>query len=58
MGLEIGMAMPQIGGGNGMNGALENIDFRKILEMVEFGLVGKLVEVESADGDFVEIVVE
>jgi len=58
MGLEIGMAMPQISGGDGMKGTLENIDFRKILEMVEFGLVGKLVEVESADGDFVEIVVE
>ena len=54
LGLEIGMAMPQMGG----SGALENIDFAKVLEMVECGLVGKLVEVESADGDIVEIVVE
>lgn len=54
LGLEIGMTMPQVGG----NDALENVDFAKILELVECGLVGKLVEIESADGDFVEIVVE
>ena len=37
---------------------LKNVDLSKIVEMVEKGLVGKLVEVESADGDTVEIVVE
>ena len=37
---------------------LKNIDINKILEMVDRGLVGKLVEVESAQGDIVEIVVE
>ena len=30
----------------------------KIVEMVERGLLGKLVEIESAEGDTVEIVVE
>ncbi len=38
--------------------SLKGIDFEKILDMVEKGTVGKIVEVESADGDFVEIVVE
>ena len=38
--------------------ALKGIDLQKILELVENGTVGKLVEVESADGDTVEIVVE
>lgn len=40
------------------NDALKNIDMEKILELVENGTVGKIVEIESADGDTVEIVVE
>lgn len=38
--------------------ALKGIDLEKILELVENGTVGKIVEVESAQGDTVEIVVE
>ena len=38
--------------------ALKGIDMEQILTLVENGTVGKLVEVESADGDTVEIVVE
>ena len=38
--------------------ALKGIDMAKIVEMVERGLIGKLVEIESADGDTVEVVVE
>ena len=38
--------------------SLRNIDLAKITELVERGLMGKLVEVESADGDIVEVVVE
>ena len=38
--------------------ALKNLDFGKIMDLAERGLVGKLVEVESADGDTVEVVVE
>ena len=30
----------------------------KVVKMVEQGLVGKLVEIESAEGDIVEVVVE
>lgn len=52
--LEMGMEMPQISG----NGALKNIDLRKIMEMVSQGAVGNLVEVDSADGDTVRIFVE
>ena len=37
---------------------LHNIDLSKVMDMVEKGLIGKLVEIESADGDVVEVVVE
>ena len=55
VGLEIGMDMS--GSVNGMEN-LKNIDLGKVLELAERGLIGKLVEVESAEGDIVEIVVE
>lgn len=35
-----------------------NIDWNNIVNMVEHGVIGKIVEVESADGDTVEVVVE
>ena len=35
-----------------------NLDTAKLVQMVELGMIGKLVEVESACGDTVEIVVE
>lgn len=35
-----------------------NVDWSSIILMIENGVIGKLVEVESADGDTVEIVVE
>lgn len=54
MGLEMGIKQPQISG----NEALKDIDFEQLLFMVEKGVIGKLVEVESSDGDIVEIVVE
>ena len=53
-GLQIGMNMETMG----KYDALKDIDFETILKMVENGAIGKLVEVESADGDIVEIVVE
>ncbi|MCH5279388.1 MAG: helix-turn-helix domain-containing protein [Christensenellaceae bacterium] len=40
------------------NDALKNIDFDQIINLVNSGVIGKLVEVESADGDTVEIWVE
>lgn len=54
MGLEMGMQIPEIAG----NKALQSLDIEQILMMVEKGVIGKLVEVESADGDIVEVVVE
>lgn len=53
MAMEIGV---EINAG-GIN-ALKNVDLEKILKLVESGAIGKLVEVESADGDIVEVVVE
>ena len=52
--LEMGMQMPQING----NEALKNIDFAQIIQLVQHGAVGNLVEVDSADGDVIRIFVE
>lgn len=38
--------------------AMRNLDFGKIIDLSEQGLIGKLIEVESADGTKVEVVVE
>ena len=40
------------------NTALKNIDWNKIMNMVKHGVIGNLVEVESAEGDTVQIFVE
>lgn len=57
LGMEIGMdVVPNMGGGNAE--MLKSIDMEKVVLMVEKGLIGKLVEMESADGDTVEVVVE
>jgi transcriptional regulator with XRE-family HTH domain len=52
--LEIGMQLPQIS----CNDTLKNIDFQSILLMAEKGVIGKIVEIKSANGDVVEIVIE
>jgi transcriptional regulator with XRE-family HTH domain len=54
VGLEIGMQMPQVSN----NDSLKEIDFKQIMALVESGVIGKIVEIESANGDFVEIIVE
>lgn len=54
LGIQLGMSVPQING----NDALKDVDFNQILNLVENGLIGKIVEVESSDGDTVEIYVE
>lgn len=38
--------------------SLRNIDWDSLFAMIDNGVMGKLVEVESGDGDFVEIYVE
>ena len=55
--MEIGVdVVPNVGGDNAQ--MIKSIDMEKVVKMVEQGLVGKLVEIESADGDIVEVVVE
>ena len=54
MALEMGMQIPQVAG----NDALKNLDIEQILLMVEKGVIGKRVEVETSEGDVVDIVVE
>ena len=34
---------------------LKNIDWEQIFNLIDHGMIGKLVEVESADGTHVEI---
>lgn len=54
LGLETGMNISSMSD----KGSLKGIDFNQILAMAENGLLGKLVEVDSSDGDHVQIVVE
>lgn len=51
---ETGMGMPQVSG----NAALQQIDFTRILSMVEKGVMGNLMEVETGDGTTVYVFVE
>lgn len=52
--LEMGMQMPQVNG----NEALKNIDLAKIMDLIHRGVMGNLVEIESADGGVVRVFVE
>lgn len=55
--MEIGVdVVPNMTGSNAE--MIRNIDMKKVVQMVEMGLIGKLVEIESADGDTIEVVVE
>ena len=55
--MEVGVDLvPNMSGEAG--NMLKNIDMNKVIEMVEKGLIGKIVEVESARGDTVEVIVE
>ena len=54
------IASLQTGNDNAKNigNALKGIDFKQILSLVKEGAIGKIVDIESADGDIVEIWVE
>lgn len=58
--LESGMSISSFGGMGMKGGSLDelNIDFNMIASLAEQGVIGKLVEIDSADGDHVVIVVE
>ncbi len=43
---------------SGKSDVMENIDIDAILEMIEEGAVGDLVDITSADGDVVKICIE
>lgn len=51
--LEVGMEIPQFEGKE----ALSKIDLEKIIRLVDEGVIGKLVEVETGDGEIVDITV-
>lgn len=55
IGLEMGVDLSANMGGTE---ALKQLDLGKIMELAERGAIGKIVEMESADGDYVEVVVE
>lgn len=52
--VDSGADMPQINGKDVLN----NIDFKQVFDLVERGVLGKIIDVQSADGDNVEIWVE
>lgn len=58
--MDIGLSMPQVVGQIGEDGKnkLADIDWMKLFALAEQGVVGKLVEVENADGDTVSVTVE
>lgn len=58
--LDIGLSIPQIVNHIGEDGRnkLADVDWMKLFALAEQGVIGKLVEVESADGDIVSVTVE
>ena len=52
--IDMGVELSQLSG----KGALQNIDLSQIMQLVQQGVVGNLVEAESAEGDVVRIYVE
>ena len=52
--VDSGADLPQINGKDVLN----NIDFNQLFDLVERGVLGKIIDVQSADGDLVEIWVE
>lgn len=56
---KLGLVLMQSGAvGDKNSDALKNIDFKQIAEMVKMGILGPIVDIESADGDKVKITVE
>lgn len=56
--LETGLSMPEVSGNKATVEALSNIDWQQMFSLIEKGVIGELVSVQSADGDNVSIVVE
>ena len=49
-----GVKLPSLNGSDAIN----SIDFKEIINLVEQGVVGELVSIDSADGDTIKIFVE
>ena len=56
--IDCGMEMPVVSQNETVSSAFKNIDLAKIFEMAEKGAIGNLVEVESSEGDIINIFVE
>lgn len=56
--MDCGMEMPVVSQNETVSSAFKNIDLAKIFEMAEKGAIGNLVEVESSEGDIINIFVE
>ena len=54
MAVDMNIEIPQF---NGID-ILKGLDINMIISMIENGAIGKLVEIESSDGDIVEVTVE
>lgn len=52
--MDCGMELPQVSG----NDAMKHIDWNQIMSLISQGVIGNLVEVESANGDVVQVFVE
>lgn len=57
VGLEIGVNFSDNIQMNGAD-ALKNLDWQQLMQLVDHGVIGKLVEVDTSEGDHVEIWVE
>jgi len=55
--LEVGLNMPEISGNKKFD-ALKDLDLNSILLMAESGVIGKLIEIKSTDGDIIDIYIE
>ena len=52
--LDAGLDLPKVNGKD----TLKNIDFNQIFSLIEAGVIGRLIEIESADGDTIYVTVE
>lgn len=52
--LDMGVELPNISGSS----VMKSIDLKQIMDLIERGVIGNLIDVESADGDTVHILVE
>jgi transcriptional regulator with XRE-family HTH domain len=52
--VEKGLSMPSING----NEVLKNINLNEIFNLIEQGVLGKIVDIQSSDGSIIEIIVE